>query len=198
MKRQTIYLRAAAVLAAVFVSGVGGARAGDVSVEYGMVTDAKPIEMAGSDKDRKTAGTAAGGLLGGVAGYAVGKGSSKGKKIRGILIGTAGGAVAGNQVAKAAGKSHQYSVKLTGGDSVTITTEQGRIDTGDCVAIERGDMANIRKVSQVHCQAGDKKASAEHITEAKECEAAKAAIDKADTDEAMAAAVKRARLKCEE
>lgn len=89
-------------------------------------------------------------------------------------------------------------MKLLDGSSVTITTEQGQIDVGDCVTVERGESANIRRVSQVHCQSRDATPSDEHLKEAGECEAAKAAMLDAETSDALEAAVRKARLLCEE
>ena len=89
-------------------------------------------------------------------------------------------------------------MKLMAGDSISITTEQGHIDVGDCVTVERGESANIRRVSQVHCQEKDTEPTAEHVVEAEECEAAKAAMLDAETTEALEAAVDKARILCEE
>jgi len=83
-------------------------------------------------------------------------------------------------------------------EHTSTITNQGRIDVGDCVTIERGDSANIRRVSEVHCQAKDTRPSAEHAVEAKECEAAKAAMLDAETTEALEAAVDKVRILCEE
>lgn len=80
-----------------------------------------------------------------ILGYTFGKGSSKGKKVRAILAGTTGGGLIGNTVVKEQEKSkeqtsaNKHVVKLTNGKDATITTEQGRIDVGDCVAIARGE-----------------------------------------------------------
>ena len=129
---------------------------------------------------------------------AYGKGSSSGKKRRGILAGGAVGGLIGNQATKGTNKGYEYTVKLMAGNSISITTEQGRIDVGDCVTVERGESANIRRVSEVHCQVKDTRPSAEHAVEAKECEAAKAAMLDAETTEALEAAVDKVRILCEE
>lgn len=183
------------ILAASFVLTLGQAQASNV--EYGVVTQEKAVEVG---KDNSTLATVGGGLVGGVLGYTVGKGSSAGKKRRGIILGTAGGALLGKEATKDSGKvkANQYTVDLVDGETVEITTEQGQIDVGDCVTIERGESANIRRVSQVHCEGKDAQASEEHITEAQECVTAKAAISDAETDEEIAAAVEKARLRCEE
>jgi outer membrane lipoprotein SlyB len=167
------------------------------TVDYGVVTGVEQIDLGGKRSGNTTA-TVAGALAGGAVGYVFGKGSTKGKKRRGILGGTAVGGFIGNQATKGTNKGFQYTVRLVDGENVTITTEQGRINTGDCVTIERGESANIRRVSEVHCQSKDAQPTTEHVAEAKECEAAKAAMLEADTNEALEKAVKEARILCEE
>lgn len=186
------------ILTTCFILGMSGAQAQSSTVEYGLVVNVEAIELSEVDKDQTKLGTAAGGLLGGVIGYGIGKGSTSGKKRRGILGGAVVGGLLGREATKGAKKAYQYVVKLNAGESANITTEQGRIDVGDCVTIERGESANIRRVSQVHCQEKDMQASEEHVAEAKECETAKADMLDAETDEALAAAVEKARLLCEE
>lgn len=190
---------ALSILAACLALGTGSTQAQSLTVDYGTVTAVKPIDMAKVGDDKSKLAMGGGGLLGGVVGYTIGKGSSVGKKRRGIILGAATGALIGKEAAKGAGKAYNYSVELNSGDSVSISTEQGRIDVGDCVSVERGDGANIRRVSQVNCQDKDTKPSEEHMTEAKECLAAKSAItDAGDDDEALQAAVRKARKLCEE
>ena len=187
------------ILAACLAMGIGNAQAQSLTVDYGTVTEVKPIDMAKVGDDKSKLAMGGGGLLGGVVGYTFGKGSTAGKKRRGIILGTATGALLGKEATKDAGKAYNYSVELNSGDSVSISTEQGRIDVGDCVSVERGESANIRRVSQVNCQDKNTKPSEEHMTEAKECQAAKSAIaDAGDDDEALQAAVKKARKLCEE
>jgi outer membrane lipoprotein SlyB len=187
------------VLAACLVFGIGNVQAGSLKVDYGVVTGVEPIDMAKVGDDKSKLAMGGGGLLGGVIGYTFGKGSTAGKKRRGIILGTATGALLGKEATKGAGKAYNYKVELNSGDSVSISTEQGRIDVGDCVSVERGDSANIRRVSQTHCSDKEMEASEEQISDAKECMAAKSAIaEAAETDEALDAAVENARKKCED
>lgn len=198
MKNESVLAKS--TLAVCLALGIASAQAQSLTVDYGTVTKVDPIDMAkvaGDDKSKLAMG--GGGLAGGIVGYAFGKGSTAGKKRRGIILGTLGGALLGKEATKGSGKAkaYQYAVELNSGDSVSISTEQGRIDAGDCVSVERGEAANIRRVSQVNCQDKDTKPSEELIAEAKECLAAKAAIAEADSDEAIKAAVKKARKLCE-
>ena len=171
------------------------AQAQSSSVDYGVVTRVNQIKL---DESGNTAATVAGALAGGAIGYQIGKDSSSGKKRRGIAGGAAVGGMIGNRATRGSNTGYEYTVKLLAGNSITIITEQGKIDVGDCVTVERGESANIRRVSELHCQDKETQASAEHIAEAKECEAAKAAMLEAETAEALNAAVDKARILCEE
>ena len=188
-------LLATSIVVASFTFTIGSIQAQSPTVDYGLVTEVNQIELGESGS---TLGTAAGALLGGVVGYGFGKGSTSGKKRRGILAGGALGGLIGNTATRGTNKAYEYIVTLMTGDTINITTEQGHIDVGDCVTIERGESANIRRVSEVHCLAKDARPTAEHVVEARECEAAKAAMLGAETTEALEAAVNKARLLCEE
>ena len=87
-------------------------------------------------------GAAAGGLVGGLLGATSSKANSSGDKRRRSLFYGAGGALVGGLVGSATGGKkatvYSYSVDLLDGGSVSITTEQGHIDKGDCVSVERG------------------------------------------------------------
>jgi outer membrane lipoprotein SlyB len=188
-------LLVALFMAAFCAFSIGRIQAQSPTVDYAVVTKVNPVELG---EGGNNLGTAVGALLGGAAGYAIGKGSSSGKKRRGILAGGAAGGLIGNRATKGTNKGYEYTVKLMAGNSISITTEQGRIDVGDCVTVERGESANIRRASEVHCQAKDTRPSAEHVVEARECEAAKAAMLDAETTEVLEAAVDKARVLCEE
>lgn len=188
-------LLATSIVTASWTFCIGSIQAQSPKVDYGVVTEVNQIELG---KGGSTLGTAAGALLGGVVGYGFGKGSTSGKKRRGILAGGAIGGLIGNTATKGTNKGYEYTVKLMNGDSISITTEQGQIDVEDCVTIERGESANIRRVSEVHCQRKDAQPTAEHVVEATECETAKATMLDSETTEALEAALEKARMLCED
>ncbi len=188
------FVRTISLVALAVAPGAGSLWAQSSDVSYGEVTKVAQVDVGGGSE----AATVGGSLLGGVTGYVLGKGSSPGKKRRAMAAGAAAGGLIGNRATRGTNKGFEYTVRLSDGRSVSIVTEQGRIDVGDCVAVERGESANIRRVSQVHCESGEGKPSAEHLSEAQECEAAKAAMLDAETTQALEQAVRRARLLCEE
>jgi hypothetical protein len=90
-------------------------------------------------------------------------------------------------------------VRLVGGGHASVTTEQVDIREGDCVSVETGDHANIRRVSSCHCEVKSKsKPPAHHVSGASDCQSAKNELKKAQTDDAVELAVKKVRVLCED
>lgn len=58
----------------------------------------------------------------------------------------------------AEGKRKAYEVKLNSGSIIKLVTESGDIAEGDCVSVEQGQSANIRRVSSVYCEDPDHEA----------------------------------------
>ncbi len=109
-----------------------------ISIGYGTV------QQVQAQKVDSNAGKGAlmGGLIGAVAGsHNRGKGAAIGAVSGGILTGV----LQGNRMASS------YTVGMTTGEEKVIVTEQADIVVGDCVAIEEGRSANIRRVPSVHC-----------------------------------------------
>ena len=69
-------LLATSIMAAFCTLGIGSIQAQSPTVDYGVVTKVNPVELG---EGGNNSGTAVGALLGGAAGYAIGKGSSSGK-----------------------------------------------------------------------------------------------------------------------
>jgi outer membrane lipoprotein SlyB len=100
-------------------------------------------------------------------------------------------------------KGYQYTVDFDDGSVTKVITESGGIVEGDCVAVELGQTANIRRTSAVHCEHRAHEALADPIvhakrqTEAAECHAAKQMALQASTEEAVDIALKKVRVFCE-
>ena len=84
-----------------------------------------------------------------------------------------------------------------------IITETKGIQEGDCVSVELGRTANIRRVSTVYCEHPGHEALADPIVhansqeEAAECHAAKQMALQATTEETTDIALKKVRVFCE-
>ena len=176
----------------------GGARPGTaLSVQYGVVQRVEEVKA-----DPNTGGGAA---LGGLAGLAVAAGTGGSRNQQ--LAGAAGGALLGGLIAnqRAANQQlKQHTVRLNNGTSVAVITDHHNIAVGDCVAVEQGRHANIRRVSSVMCNdlADTSRPSyapvhEANVNEAEECEQAKREVLNAQTEEAINLAHMRMRALCE-
>lgn len=176
----------------------GGARPGTaMNVQYGVVQRV--------DEVRADANTGGGAALGGLAGLAVAAGTGGSRNQQ--LAGAAGGALLGGLIANQRASNQrlmQHTVRLNSGASVAVTTEHHNIAVGDCVAVEQGRHANIRRVSSVMCnELADTRRPAytpahqANVREAEECEQAKREVLNAQTEEAIRLAHMRMRALCE-
>ena len=100
-------------------------------------------------------------------------------------------------------KAFQYTVNFADGSIIKVVTESGGIVEGDCVTVEIGHTANIRRVSTVYCEHGNHEAITAPIVQAHlqqdaaECHAAKEMALQATTSEATDIALKKVRAFCE-
>jgi outer membrane lipoprotein SlyB len=179
-------LAASVAGAAMLVSVTTVLGASATSISYGVVASAITVK----DQSKHAGGAVAGGLLGAVIG---------GPRHRGLRI--LGGAAAGAAIQGTTSgyNGMQYTVKLVTGGQVVVTTEQTDIRQGDCVTVEQGDHANIRRASSVHCEEPvTTKAPAHHVAASDSCQAAKTELINASSDDAIDQAVKKVRVLCED
>lgn len=100
-------------------------------------------------------------------------------------------------------KAHQYTVDFDDGTVTKVIIESGGIREGDCVAVEIGQTANIRRVSTTYCEHKDHEVFSDPIvhadaqSEAAECHASKQMALQATTSEATDIALKKVRVFCE-
>ena len=174
------------------------------SVNYGRITAVRAVT---EDSARARTG---GAIVGGTLGAAVGSGRSGGNRV----IGGIGGAAVGNQVGRLATQrqAFEYTVLLGGAQTVTMVTDQAGKRVGDCVAVERGAMNNLRLVADSKCalppartaQATPAPAPAPapatkaDVNAANACIQAKEQLLAAETDEVFDRAERRVRLLCGE
>jgi outer membrane lipoprotein SlyB len=156
-----------------------------VTVNYGVVKS-----VSTTTKDAQHAGGAlAGGIIGGLIGP---------RRHRGLRVVAGAGIGAAVQGSATSGVLQQYTVELVSGGQSIISTEQTDIMSGDCVMIEQGDHANIRRVSSYHCETKNKTTAEHHQSAADNCQLAKNELTKAETDQAITNAAKKVRILCED
>jgi hypothetical protein len=154
-----------------------------VSLQYGTVEDIQTVQAKGT--------RAAGTMLGGLGGAIIAKDHRGLGALAGGLI---GGGIQKHQTSK--DTLQQYTVKLLSGGAVVIDTEQRDMIVGDCVVVEQGQYANIRRVSSINCQISQ--TPEHHVAAASNCQKAKDELNNAKTDDAIERAVIKVRTLCED
>jgi len=169
----------------VLIGNVSVQAATSVTINYGLVQSVTTVT-----KESQHAG---GALAGGVIGAMLGPRRHRGLRV--VAGASVGAAVQGSATG---GTQQQYSVKLVSGGTTIINTEQTEIRKDDCVAIEQGEHANIRRVSHYHCEANSSQAPTHHSDAANNCQKAKNELANAETDSAITNAAKKVRILCED
>lgn len=169
----------------------GSTRNEVISVQYGRIENIQQVAMA----PNYGAGALIGGALGLLA-TATHSGASQ-------VAGTAAGAGLGALVAKeTAGSAEKFTVRLVSNATIDIVTENQDIQLGDCVAVEQGQHANIRRVSSVLCSTPPsdpayQSINSSAVAESSQCQAAKQELMKATTVEQTDVGYKKMRAFCE-
>lgn len=133
-----------------------------------------------------------GGMIGGVT-------SNHHHRDEHALEGAAAGALLdGNR------NAYKYTVELSDGGLTKVISETAAIAEGDCVAVELGKSANIRRVSSVHCEYAQRPVygpapvvNQKMQQDAGECHEAKQLALQATTEKATDIALKKVRVFCE-
>ncbi len=170
-------------------SGGSSARGYEVRVRYAEITDVERVKLPSN--------APAGAMVGGFTGLVLARNSS-GRKQVGSAIG--GAALGGLATAALEGDrlGYSYRLRFMNGDTSDFITEKGYLQKGDCVAVERGQYANIRRVAPVLCAGGQSSAiDQKHLAEAEQCHAAKEQLLAASTDEQIDAAARKVAIICE-
>jgi outer membrane lipoprotein SlyB len=162
------------------------------SISYGRITSVVPATDPSGGSGR-----AAGTLVGGMVGLASGSGQSGSNR----ALRTIGGAAVGGAVGGASDASRRtpnvFTVRMANGQDLRITSDQGGLRTGDCVAIERGDFSNIRRVGEVFCETPAAAALSDMQHEADLCQEARAQVANASAA-ALDTAIIRMRALCDD
>ena len=154
-----------------------------VSLQYGTVKSVEVVQAKSTH--------ARGALLGGLAGAVVSDGHPGLGAVSGGLLGAG---IEGHRTGKH--KLQQISVSLMGGGAVVIDTEQHDIVVGDCVVVEQGQYANIRRVGGINCQR--EQTPPHHVSAADNCQRAKDELNMAKTGDEVNVAVIKVKTLCED
>jgi len=154
-----------------------------ISLQYGTVEAVEVVQA----KSRHARGA----LLGGIGGAVLAHDHPGLGALAGGLI---GGGIEGHHTGKQT--LQQYTVSLTGGGAIVIDTEQNNIVVGDCVMVEQGQYANIRRVSGINCEV--RQQPKHHVSAADNCQQAKDELNKARSNQDVENAVIKVRTLCED
>ena len=97
--------------------------------------------------------------------------------------------------------AEQYTIKLTNGNTVSSVSEAHNLDMGDCVAVEQGKHANLRRVNPQMCNTPSPETTypQAHAAEqqvAVDCDADKQAMLKATTEQEITVAYQKMKALC--
>ena len=162
------------------------------NIHYGVVERVERTQVASNAPQ----GAVMGGIIGGVTSNHHNRGEH-------ALEGAVAGALLA-AVLQGDRTAYKYTVDFMDGGITKVITETPAIAEGDCVTVELGSTANIRRVSSVHCEnanhtllAADAKIHEKRQEDAQECHEAKQMALQATTEEATDIALKKVRVFCE-
>jgi hypothetical protein len=162
-----------------------------ISVQYGTVENIQQVAMAPD--------YGAGSVIGGALGLLATMGHSGASQVGGAVVGAGLGALVAKETA---GSGVKFTVRLVNNSTIDIVTENQSIALGDCVSIEQGQHANIRRVSSVMCTTPPSDPAyapmnAANVQESQECQAVKRELLNATTEQATNIAYKKMHAFCE-
>jgi len=121
----------------------------NIAIHYGRVSAETPVNVKNH--------TGEGALIGGVLGAMTSGIYDTGKKAGNIGLGAAAGAATGvavEVIGEWRMKGIRFTIESVEGEPLHIITDQTGVQIGNCVAIEVVDKhANLRRVSDVYCEA---------------------------------------------
>lgn len=165
------------------------ARGYEMRVQYAQVDEIERVRLPSN--------APAGAVVGGFTGLVLSRNSSGKKQVASgvggaVLGGLATAALEGDRM------GYSYRIRYKNGEMSKFITEKGYLQIGDCVSVERGQYANIRRVAPVLCE-GTQTTTADqkHVREAEQCHAAKEQLLAASTDEQIEVAARKVSIICE-
>ena len=178
-----------AFLAGCASSGPPKARGYEVRVRYAEVVDIERVRMPSA--------APAGAVVGGFTGLVLSRNKSTGRQLASGIGGAALGGLA-TRALEGDRLGYSYRLRFADGGISQFITEKAYLQTGDCVAMERGEYANIRRVAGVLCEKGPSTSIDQtHLQDAQQCHAAKQQLLAATTEEEIEATSRKVSIICQ-
>ncbi len=169
-------------------SSGGSARGYELRIRYAEVVDVERVKMPSA--------APAGAVVGGFTGLILSRNKSTGRQVASGIGGAALGGLA-TKALEGDRLGYSYQLQFADGNISQFITEKGYLMRGDCVSVERGEYANIRRVSKSLCENGPStKIDRNRIRDAEQCHAAKDQLLSASSDEEIEAASRKVELLC--
>lgn len=184
-----VTLAVAGSLAACASTDSSAARGQEIRVRY--------AEVVAIDRVKLPSNAPAGAMVGGFTGLVLSRKSSGAKQVASgvggaVLGGLATAALEGDRM------GYSYQLRFRNGDISNFITEKSYLQVGDCVSVERGQYANIRRVAAVLCgESPETGADPSHLRQAEQCHVAKDQLLAASTNEEIEAAARKVSILCE-
>jgi len=177
------------LFAACASSTAPSARGYEVRIRYAQVEEIERVKLPSA--------APAGAVVGGFTGLILSRDKSTGRQ---VASGIGGAALGGLATRALEGDRLGYSYRLRFADNSVseFITEKGYLQRGDCVSVERGEYANIRRVASVLCEGGPSAAvDRSHVRDAEQCHAAKDQLLAAVTEQEIEVASRKVAVICE-
>lgn len=188
MSRIILFLAVAVLISA--CSSSNSSRARELSIRYGEIVEVRRVPVPSA--------APVGAIVGGFTGLVLSQGSSRGSRVASTVGGAALGGIAAAAL-EGDRRAYQYHVRFRDGRETDYITENGFLRMGDCVAVERGEYANIRRVSNALCEPGPRPPEITSRSElaASQCHEAKDQLLAADSEEEIDQATRKVRILCQ-
>ncbi len=165
------------------------ARGQEVRIRYAMVTDVERVRLPSA--------APTGAVVGGFTGLVLSRNQSTGRRVASTVGGAALGGLA-TAALEGDRLGYSYVLRYRDGSVSNFITEKGYLQSGDCVAVERGQYANIRRVAPLLCADNAPPAvEPSHVSDAEQCHAAKEQLLAATSDEEVELAARKVSIICE-
>lgn len=165
------------------------ARGYELRVRYAEVEDIDRVKLPSA--------APAGAMVGGFTGLILSRNQSTGRQ---VASGIGGAALGGLATRALEGDRLGFSYRLRYADNSVshFITEKGYLQRGDCVSVERGQYANIRRVANVLCEGGPSvSVDRTHVRDAEQCHAAKDQLLSATSEQEIEVATRKVAVICE-
>lgn len=170
-------------------SGSPAARGHEIRIRYAEIADIERVKLPSN--------APAGAMVGGFTGLVLSRNSSGSKQVASgiggaVLGGLATAALEGDRL------GYSYRLRFMNGDTSNFITEKSYLQVGDCVSVERGQYANIRRVTPTFCANNQSVAANQKLSrEAEQCHEAKEQLLAASTTDQVEAAARKVSIICE-